>query len=306
MTPLRQRMLDEMRLRNLSAETQRNYIHHVADFAFRYRLSPDRLGLDEVRNHRLYLLDEKLMSPQTVNGFVAAAKFLYTQVLDMPWSNEHLPYANVPIKLPVVLTSEEIDKFFSAVGLPMHRAVLMLCYGSGLRIAEAVAVQVGDIDSKRMLIRVRQGKGGVDRYSVISGRMLRILREYWKLQRPVKWLFPSHKADEHIHQGTIQQICKDACQIAGITKRVTPHVLRHSFATHLLENGTDTRVIQVLLGHKRITTTARYTSVTPRALAQIDSPFDSSAASGPPPPPQPIPRKRGRPRKTPLAAPPQQ
>jgi integrase/recombinase XerD len=291
MTPLRQRMLDEMRLRNLSAETQRNYIHHIAGFALRYDISPDRLGLDEVRNHRLYLLDEKIMSPQSVNGFVAAAKFLYTQVLDMPWSNEHMPYATVPLTLPVVLTAEEIDKFFAAIGLPMHRAVLMLCYGSGLRIAEAVAIQVEDIDSKRMLIRVRQGKGGHDRYSIISPRMLRILREYWKLLRPAKWLFPSHKADEHIHPGTIQQLCKDACRIAGITKRITPHVLRHSFATQLLENGTDTRVIQVLLGHKCIDTTARYTSVTPRALANVESPFDSSSAS------QPGKRKRGRPRK---------
>jgi site-specific recombinase XerD len=293
-------MLDEMRLRNLSAETQRNYIHHIADFALRYHISPDRLGLDEVRNHRLYLLDEKLMAPQSVNGFVAAAKFLYTQVLDMPWSNEHLPYANVPVKLPVVLSAEEIDKFFGAIGLAMHRTVLMLCYGSGLRIAEAVAVQVEDIDSKRMLVRVRQGKGGYDRYSILSPRMLRILREYWKLQRPAPWLFPSHKTKDHIHPGTIQEICRDACRIAGITKRVTPHVLRHSFATHLLENGTDTRVIQVLLGHKRIDTTARYTSVTPRSLARIESPFDSSLASAPPPPPQPIPRKRGRPRKTPV------
>jgi site-specific recombinase XerD len=285
-------MLDEMRLRNLSAETQRNYIHHIAGFALRYDISPDRLGLDEIRNHRLYLLDEKIMAPQSVNGFVAAAKFLYTQVLDMPWSNEHIPYASVPIKLPVVLTAEEIDQFFAAVGLAKHRAVLMLCYGSGLRIAEAVSLQIGDIDGKRMLVRVRQGKGGKDRYSVIGPRMLLILREYWKLQRPAKWLFPSHRTDEHIQPGTIQQICKDACRIAGITKRVTPHVLRHSFATHLLENGADTRVIQVLLGHKRIDSTARYTAVTPRSLAQIESPFESSTAS------QPVKRKPGRPRKT--------
>ncbi len=293
MTPLRQRMLDEMRLRNLSAETQRNYIHHIQHFALRYNISPDRLGLDEVRNHRLHLLDEKLMAPQTVNSFVAAAKFLYTQVLDMPWSDEHMPYATVPIKLPVVLTVEEIDQFFAAIGLPKHRAVLMLCYGSGLRIAEAeaVAVQVADIDSKRMLIRVRQGKGGNDRYSVLSPRMLWLLREYWKIQQPAKWLFPSHKPNEHIQPGTIQQLCKDACALAGITKRVTPHVLRHSFATHLLENGTDTRVIQVLLGHKRIDTTARYATVTPRALGKVESPFDASAAA------QPVKRKRGRPGK---------
>ena len=298
MTPLRRRMLEEMQLRNLSTETQRNYIHHIAQFAQHYKLSPDRLGLDEVRNYRLYLLEEKLMAPQTVNGFVAAAKFFYTQVLDMPWLNE-LCYAQVPVKLPVVLSAEEIDLFFSAVGLAKHRAVLMLCYGSGLRIAEAVSLQVGDIDGKRMLVRVRQGKGGHDRYSVISARMLRILREYWKIQQPKKWLFPSTGADEHIHPNTIRQICHDACQITGITKRITPHVLRHSFATHLLENGTDTRVIQVLLGHRRIDTTARYTSVTPRTLGQVESPFDASSAAGLP---QPAKRKVGRPRKKTLDA----
>jgi integrase/recombinase XerD len=291
MTPLRQRMLDEMRLRNLSAETQRNYIHHVAGFALHYNLSPDRLGLDEIRNYRLYLLEEKLMAPQSVNGFVAASKFLYTEVLDMPWSDEHFPYAKVPEQLPVVLSPEEIDRFFAAIGLAKHRAVLMLCYGSGLRIAEAVSLQVGDIDSQRMLVRVRQGKGAQDRYSVISPRMLRILREYWKLQQPVKWLFPSLKPDSHINAGAVQQICRDACKIAGLAKRITPHVLRHSFATQLLENGTDTRVIQVLLGHKRIDTTARYTAVTPRALANIESPFEKTAGK----------RKRGRPRKMPVA-----
>jgi integrase/recombinase XerD len=279
MTPLRQQMLDELKLRNLSAGTQRHYIHHITQFAKHYNISPERLGLDEVRNYRLYLLEQKQLSPQSVNGFVSAAKFLYTQVLDMPWSNEHIPYARTPITLPVVLTSEEIDKFFKAIGLVMHRAVLMLCYGSGLRIAEAVSLQVSDIDSKRMLVHVRQGKGGVDRYSVISERMLRILREYWKLQRPQSWLFPSFRPEEHIHPATIRHICHDACRMAGITKRITPHILRHSFATHLLESGTDTRVIQVLLGHKRIDTTARYTQVTPRCLAQIESPFDSSSAA---------------------------
>jgi integrase/recombinase XerD len=288
MTPLRQRMLDEMRLRNFSPQTQRNYIHHIAEFALLHRISPDRLGLDDVRNHRLYLLEEKLMAPQTVNGFVAAAKFLYTQVLDMPWSEEHFPYASVPIKLPVVLTAEEIDRFFAAIGLAKHRAVLMLCYGSGLRIAEAVSLQVADIDSQRMLVHVRQGKGAKDRYSVISPRMLRILREYWKLERPAKWLFPSHKPDSHINAGAVQQFCRDACKIAGIDKRITPHVLRHSFATQLLENGTDSRVIQVLLGHKRIDTTARYTAVTPRVLGKVESPFVPTLVK----------RKRGRPRKT--------
>lgn len=284
--PVRIRMIEEMRVRNLSTETQRSYVHYVEDFARHYNTSPMNLGLDEIRNYRLHLLDVKLLSPQSVNCFVAAVKFLYTQVLDMPWKAEDLPYAKTPIKLPVVLTTEEIDTFFSAVGILKHRAVLMLCYGSGLRIAEAVSLQVSDIDGKRRLVRVQAGKGGNDRYSLLSERMLTVLREYWKIQRPRTWLFPSFRPEEHIHPATIQQICRDACQIAGITKRVTPHVLRHSFATHLLENGTDTRVIQVLLGHRHIETTARYTSVTPRALANVESPYNY--------PPK---KKLGRPRK---------
>jgi integrase/recombinase XerD len=291
-TPLRQRMLEELKLRNLSAETQRNYIHHIAQFAKHYGLSPDRLGLDEVRNYRLYLLEERLQSPQTVNGFVAAAKFLYTQVLDMPWGTEEFPYAKVPIRLPVVLTSEELERFFAAVGLIKHRAVLMLCYGSGLRISEAVSLRVNDIDSVRMLVRVQAGKGGHDRYTVLSHRMLLVLRQYWRMVRPQKWMFPTTRPDEHMHPATIHQICRDASQIAGITKRVTPHMLRHSFATHLLENGTDTRVIQVLLGHKQIDTTARYVSVTPRSLGQVDSPLDANSLQA-----TPTKRKVGRPRK---------
>ena len=285
-TPLRVRMIEEMRIRNLSCETQRNYIHHVAEFARHYNTSPMNLGLDEIRNFRIHLLDVKLLSPQSVNSFVAAVKFLYSDVLDMPWDTGDIPYAKVPATLPVILTAEEIDMFFAAVGILKHRAVLMLCYGSGLRIAEAVSLKVSDIDGKRRLVRVQAGKGGKDRYSVLSERMLTVLREYWKIQRPQSWLFPSFRPDEHIHPSTIQQMCRDACKIAGITKRVTPHVLRHSFATHLLENGTDTRVIQVLLGHRRIDTTARYTAVTPRALANVESPYID--------PPK---KKLGRPRK---------
>ena len=172
--PVRIRMIEEMRVRNLSTETQRSYVHYVEDFARHYNTSPMNLGLDEIRNYRLHLLDVKLLSPQSVNCFVAAVKFLYTQVLDMPWKAEDLPYAKTPIKLPVVLTTEEIDTFFSAVGILKHRAVLMLCYGSGLRIAEAVSLQVSDIDGKRRLVRVQAGKGGNDRYSLLSERMLTV------------------------------------------------------------------------------------------------------------------------------------
>lgn len=287
MTPLRRRMFEDMQVLNFSATTQRSYIHYIADFAKHYNLSPERLGLDEIHNYRLHLLQEKQLSPQSVNCFVAAAKFLYQKVLEMPWADEAFPYAKVGDKLPCVLSAEEVERFFQAVGLIKHRAVLMLCYGSGLRISEACGLQVSDIDSERMLIRIQQGKGAKDRFSVLSNRMLTVLRQYWKIQQPVKWLFPTTRPDEHIHPAAIQKICRDAARIAGIAKRVTPHLLRHSFATHLLENGVDTRVIQVLLGHSRISTTARYTAVTPRSLGVIESPLDAMPAK----------KKVGRPRK---------
>jgi integrase/recombinase XerD len=274
MTPLRQRMIEDMQLRNYAAGTQRSYIHYVEDFANHYHVSPARLGLDEIRNYELYLIEERKLSPQSVNCFVSAVKFLYTVTLEMPWSEEHFPRLKVPEKLPVVLSASEVMEFFQCVGILKHRVVLMLCYGSGLRIEEAVSLKVGDIDSKRMLVAVRGGKRKKDRYTVLSGRLLLLLREYWKIQRPKDWLFPAIKPGRHIQQGTIQQVCREACQMAGITKHVTPHTFRHSFATHLLEGGTDTRAIQVMLGHKRIDTTARYTAVTPQTVGRTRSPLD--------------------------------
>lgn len=285
MTPLRQRMLEDMRLRNFSAETQRSYIHYVAGFASYFQRSPELLGLDEIRLYRLYLLDERKMSPQSVNCFVAAAKFLYTVTLEMPWSNDYFRRAKVAEALPVVLTREEVTRFLQSIGVLKHRVALLLCYGSGLRIAEAVSLKVDDIDSKRMLIHVRGGKGNKDRYTVLSGRILRLLREYWKLQRPQDWLFPAVKAGKHIQPATIQQVCREACQLAGFSKRITPHTLRHSFATHLLESGTDTRAIQVLLGHRCIDTTARYIAVTPQCVSKIVSPAERLGA-------EPSPRRR--------------
>jgi len=287
MTPLRQRMLEDMRIRNYSAGTQRSYIHCIAHFAQYFNASPEQLGLDDIHNYCLYLLEERKMSPQSVSCFISAAKFLYTEVLEMPWDSQHFPRPKIPQRLPVVLTSEEVERFFSAVALMKHRAVLMLCYGSGLRISEAVSLQVADIDSAQMLVRVRQGKGQKDRYSVLSQRMLTVLRQYWKMQRPQTWLFPGTRPEQHIQAYSIRFICRDAARIAGIAKHVTPHMLRHSFATHLLENGTETRVIQVLLGHSRIDTTARYAAVTPRTLGQVESPLNSK-------PPKNKPRPKSR------------
>lgn len=275
MTPLRRRMLDTMRLRNFSEETERNYIHYIAGYAKYYHTSPERLGLDAVYNYQKHLREERMLAPSTVNGFVAAAKFLYVKVLDMPWTEAEFPRAKVISKLPVVLTREEFEQFLKPVLILKHRVVLLLCYGAGLRIAEAVALRIEDIDSKRMLIHVRDGKGGKDRYTVLSHRLLSILRDYWKIARPKTWLFPSYRPDEHIHPATIHVICRDACRISGITKRVTPHVLRHSFATHVLESGSDSRIIQVLLGHSRIETTSRYTAVSPTTIGKVQSPLDA-------------------------------
>ncbi len=184
----------------------------------------------------------------------------------------------VPKKLLVVLSQEEVTALFRYVGILKHRAVLMLCYGSGLRISEAVSLKASHIDSSRMLIRVEHGMGAKDRYTVLSQNLLNLLRLSSKQQKPRDYLFPGSRLGTHVQPGTIQEICRDACRMAGIEKRVTPHTLRHSFATHLLENGTDTRAIQVLLGHSRIDTTARYTAVAPRTISAIVSPLDQLQA----------------------------
>ena len=293
MSPLKQRMLEDMQLKNFSAGTQRSYIHYVTGYAYHYNLSPAKLGLDDVRNYQLHLIDQRQLSPNSINCFLSAVQFLYTVTLDMPWTKSQFARMKVPEKLPVVLSEEEVLAFFQHVGILKHRAVLMLCYGSGLRIAEAVSLKLENIDSKRMLIHVQHGKGAKDRYTVLSHRLLILLREYYKIQQPADWFFPGTKAGTHIQPATIQEMCRDAAQLAGITKRVTPHVLRHSFATHLLESGTDTRAIQVMLGHSRIDTTARYTSVSPQTISRTGSPLDRLPMETEAQPK----KKRGRPRK---------
>lgn len=297
MTPLRQRMIEDMRLRNLSAETQRSYIHYITGFASHFGLSPEKLGLDDIRSYQLFLVEQRQLSPESVNCFLSAAQFLYTVTLDMPWSKAQFPRMKVAQKLPEVLSCEEVAALFRHIHILKHRAVLMLCYGSGLRISEAVRLKACHIDSQRMLIRVEQGKGAKDRYTVLSARLLTLLRTYWKLQRPVDWFFPGTKAGTHLRPDTIRDVCHQAAQMAGLTKRVTPHLLRHSFATHLLENGTDTRAIQVLLGHSRIDTTARYTAVSPQSVSRLSSPLDQLPEAAPPKP------KRGHPRKNPAPQP---
>jgi site-specific recombinase XerD len=275
MTALRQRFIEDMHLRGLAATTQRSYVHYVAEFAKFYHTSPERLDLEAVRQYQLYLIREKKLSPESINTFLSAVQFLYLTTLEMPWGKESFPRLRVPTKLPVVLSQPEVFQFFEHVGSLKNRAALMLCYGAGLRISEAVAVKVSDIDSKRMLIRVVQGKGKKDRYALLSPRLLAVLRSYWRAARPKDYLFPTWREGHHLTSSALAVACRNACLHCRIPKRITAHTLRHSFATHLLENGTDTRVIQVLLGHSRIETTARYTAVTPATLAKTVSPLDT-------------------------------
>lgn len=275
MTPLRQRMIEDMQLRNLAPATQRQYIHYVAGFAKFYGTSPEHLDLEAVRQYELYLLNDKKISPESIGTFVSAMKFLYLNTLEMPWGQEQFPRVRRPRILPVVLSHEEVVQFFDHVPSLKYRAALMTCYGAGLRISEAAALKVSDIDSQRRLIRVEQGKGGKDRYAMLSPRLLEVLRVYWRAARPAHWLFPSWRTGRHIVAESLQGACRDAWLRSGLRKRVTAHTLRHSFATHLLENGTDIRIIQVLLGHSRLETTARYTAVSPQVVATTLSPLDN-------------------------------
>jgi integrase/recombinase XerD len=268
MTPLRQRMIQDMQLRNLSASTQRNYIHYVAGFAKFFARSPEHLDLDDIRQYQLHLINERRLSPESVNQYISSVKFLYTVTLEMPWGDDHFPRVRVPQKLPVVLSPEEVVQFFDHVPSLRNRAALMTCYGAGLRISETVALKVSDIDSRRMLLRVEQGKGHKDRYAMLSLRLLEVLRVWWRARRPPCWLFPSWRAGYHLAAGSLQIACRDAWAQSGLRKKVTAHTLRHSFATHLLESGNDIRVIQALLGHTRIDTTAHYTAVSPHLIGE--------------------------------------
>ena len=283
MTPLRQRMIEDMQLRNLSAQTQRAYLHYIIGLARFYQTSPEHLSLEEIREYQLYLINERRYSPESVNAFVSAAKFLYIVTLETPWPENVLPRVRVPHKLPVVLSAVEVDEFFQHVCTIRYRAALMTAYGAGLRVSEVAALRVSDIDSQRRLIRVRQGKGKKDRYAMLSPRLLEVLRCWWRSQYPSRpprttspedWLFPGFRPGRHLNVESLQTACREAARAAGLSKRVTVHTLRHSFATHMLENGTDIRLIQALLGHSRIDTTARYAAVSPTAVAKVRSPLD--------------------------------
>jgi len=272
-SPLRRRMIDDMSLRNLSPATQRSYLHAVTKFSRYFGRSPDRLGLEDVRAFQVHLVSQGISWP-ALNQTVCALRFFYGVTLDRGEIPERIVYARTPRKLPVILSADEVVRFLEAVPSLKARAALTTAYAAGLRASEAVSLKVADIDSARMLIQVHHGKGAKDRTLMLSPQLLTILRTYWRLARPTDWLFPGRTPDKPIDVQVLHAACRSATKAAGLVKHVSVHTLRHSFATHLLESGVDIRIIQVLLGHNNLSTTARYTHVATTTIAATQSPLD--------------------------------
>lgn len=274
MTSLRERMLTDMQIRNLSLNTQKSYLLQIGAFARHFTQSPDNLGPEDIRNYQLYLLNERQLAPSSLCCTVAALRFLYKITLKQTWVNEEIPIPKAPETLPVVLSTEEVNLFFKSVTNLKHHAILSILYGSGLRVSEACRLKVTDIDSQRMNVRVDQGKGNKDRYSLLSPQLLVILRRYWKKYHPAYWLFPSPKRNYPLSRTAVADACRKVHARSGLKKPVSPHSLRHAFAIHLLENGTDLRTIQLLLGHRSLSTTAKYLKLSISRVCETTSPFD--------------------------------
>ena len=282
LSPLRRRMIEDMTVRNLSPATQRSYLHAVAKFSRYFDRSPDRLGLEDVRAFQVHLVSIGI-SWAALNQTVCALRFFYGVTLGHGEIPERIPYAREPRKLPVVLSADEVVRFLEAVPSLKSRTALTTAYAAGLRASEVVGLKVANIDSSRMVIRVEHGKGGKDRYVMLSAQLLGILRTYWRLARPEHWLFPGRESGKPIDVQVLYAACRSARAAAGLDKRVAVHTLRHSFATHLLENGTDIRIIQVLLGHANLSTTARYAQVSNGLIRRTESPLDRLALEVVPP-----------------------
>jgi site-specific recombinase XerD len=275
MTKLRQRMEEDMRIRNLAPTTKKRYLDRVAIFANYFNRSPALLGAEQARTFLLYLAQERKLSASSINVTVCALRFFYKVTLGCKWDIEKIHYARREKKLPVVLSPDEVAQLLKAVKNKKHKAILITTYATGLRILEATRLKVADIDSQRMTIRVQQGKGKKDRYVMLSQKLLIILRDYWKEYQPGCWLFYGKSKNNPISVDTVRMVCRLARYESGLKKNVTPHILRHSFATHLLESGTNLRTIQILLGHNSPSSTAVYTHIAVQNLKGIKSPLDN-------------------------------
>jgi site-specific recombinase XerD len=266
-------MIEDMTVRNFASETQRNYIRAVKNLTVFLGRSPDTAMAEDLRLFQLHLTSTGVRPP-TINGTVTALRFFFSVTVDRVDVTKPLTFVAEPRKIPIVLSPEEVARFLEAAPGAKYRAALSAAYGAGLRVSEVASLKVCDIDSKRMLLRIEQGKGRKDRFAMLSPQLLELLRDWWRIARPQVWLFPGQNPVNHLTTRQLNRAVHAAAHMAEITKRVTPHTLRHSFATHLLEQNIDIRVIQVLLGHAKLDTTALYTRVATNTIRAVMSPLD--------------------------------
>jgi integrase/recombinase XerD len=276
MSPLRRRMIEDMTIRKFAAKTQHDYVQRVKNFTAFLGRSPDTATFEDVRRYQLHLAASGVGVP-TINQTVSTLRFFFKVTLGRHEIVEHTHVIHEPRKLPVVLSPEEVARLLDAAPGLKYKAALSVAYGAGLRAAEVVWLKVCDIDSKRMIIRVEQGKGSKDRNVMLSPHLLNLLRAWWKAARPQGWLFPGRDPAQPMTTRQLNRVCHAAAQMAEINKRVSLHTLRHSFATHLLEQNIDVRVIQVLLGHAKLDTTALYTRVATKTISEVMSPLEHIA-----------------------------
>jgi len=276
MSPLRRRMIEDMTIRKFAPKTQQDYIQRVKNFTTFLGRSPDTASFEDVRRYQLHLAARAVGVP-TINQTVSTLRFFFKVTLRRHEIVEHTHFIHEPRKLPVVLSVEEVARLLDAAPGLKYKAALSVAYGAGLRATEVISLKITDIDSKRMIIRVEQGKGGKDRNVMLSPHLLDLLRTWWKAARPRGWLFPGRDPAQPMTTRQLNRACHAAAQMAEISKRVSLHTLRHSFATHLLEQNTDVRVIQVLLGHAKLDTTALYTRVATKTISEVMSPLERIA-----------------------------
>ena len=273
MSPLRRRMIEDMTVRKFVEKTHKDYVRHVKDLTAFLGRSPGTATAEDLRRYQLHLTENGVRPPR-VNSAVSALRFFFSVTVDRAAVTKPLTYVAEPRKIPVVLSPEEVARFLEAAPGPKYKAALSAAYGAGLRVSEVVALKVSDVDSERMLLRIEQGKGRKDRYAMLSPKLLELLRDWYRIAGPAVWLFPG--GDPMLPMSTRQftRAVHAAAAMAEIKKRVTPHTLRHSFATHLIEQKTDVRLIQVLLGHAKLDTTALYTHVATNTIRAVLSPLD--------------------------------